>query len=211
VKDTFPDRQVSVEIITEAKKGAQRMSPMKPLNISYSIDPMSFEPKEEIIVRKLSQMRDAFKDQDAVDKILALEQDPKIVEVFMAPIAKEDGSLMVNINTVTIGGECYMTKGHIHSDPFLNPEIYVTMQGRGKLLLQTLEGDVHIGDLKPGGIYYIPSNWAHRCVNVGEEPLVYLGFFPASTERDYSFGKGDKRFKNRFFRQGEETKMIVDG
>lgn len=189
------------------------MSPMKPFSISYSVDPMSFKPKEEVIVRTLSQMRDAFKDQDAVDRLLEQEQDPKIVEVFMAPITKEEGSLMVNINTVypgTIGGEFYMTKGHIHSDPLHNPEIYVTMQGQGKLLLQTLEGEVHIGDLQSGSISYIPSNWAHRCINIGAEPLVYLGFFPANTERDYSFGKADKRFKNRFFRQGGEAKMILE-
>jgi len=183
--------------------------PIAPLSIRYTVDPMSFEPKEEIILRTLKQMRDAFVDKEAADEMLK-DGDTTIVEVFMAEIPNAEGELMVNINTVypgKVGDEYFMTKGHIHSDHVHNPEIYVTVRGKGKLLLQKLDGEVFVSDLEENVISYIPADCAHRCINTGDEPLTYLGFFPADTDRDYSFGKGDKRFKHIFVEEQGEPVM----
>ena len=32
---------------------------------------------------------------------------------------------------------------------------------------------------------YVPGNTAHRTVNTGDEPLVYLAVYPASAGHDY--------------------------
>ena len=168
-----------------------------PFTMQYTIDPLSFEPKEEIVRRTLSSMKDAYIDQIAVNEKLAKE-DPLIVQVFMAPVPAEKGFLMVNINSVypgKIGAEYFMTMGHIHDDPVGAPEVYVTMKGKGLLVLQAKDGRTHTAEMQPGMINYIPATFAHRCVNTSSnEPLVYIGVFPSSTKRDYSFTPSD--FKN---------------
>lgn len=168
-----------------------------PFSMDYSIDPLSFEPKEEIVRRTLSSMKDAYLDQGAVQEMLA-KDDPLIVQVFMAPVPAEKGFLMVNINAVypgKVGGEYFMTMGHIHDDPIGAPEVYITMKGKGWLVLQAKDGRTHVAEMQPGKINYIPATFAHRCVNIGRtDPLVYIGVFPSSTKRDYSFTPSD--FKN---------------
>ena len=84
--------------------------------------------------------------------------------------------------------------GHIHSSDTA-PEAYITLKGEGKLIMQTPDDDCFTGEIKVGKINYIPSGWAHRSVNTGKEELVFLGIYPAESERDYSFiGKGGKNF-----------------
>jgi hypothetical protein len=77
-----------------------KMASFLPLDIDFSLVPLDFSPKGEIITRTLSSMKDAFVDQEAAEKMLANGQDPLIVKVFMAEIPAEEGFLMVNINAV---------------------------------------------------------------------------------------------------------------
>lgn len=182
-----------------------------PFTMVYSIDPLSFEPKEEIVRRTLSSMKDAYLDQAAVAAMLAHE-DPLIVQVFMAPVPAEKGYLMVNINAVypgKVGSEYFMTMGHIHDDPVGAPEVYVTMKGQGKLVLQARDGRTHVADMLPGKINYIPAAFAHRCVNTGsQEPLVYIGVFPSATKRDYSFTPAN--FKQLVVEENRQIKIIAN-
>ena len=187
----------------------ENLADFKPLNIAFSIDPLSFEPKEEIILRKLSTMKGAFADQPSADAMLAHGEDPKIVEVYMAPIPHSEGFLMANINVVypgKIGDEYFMTKGHIHDDPQHAPEIYITIKGQGKLLMQNMAGEYSLLDMAEGIINYIPAPYAHRCINTGSQPLVYLGIFPADTERDYSFDS--KNFKKLVVERDGQVALV---
>lgn len=187
----------------------ETMASFKPFTIKFTIDPITFEPKEEIIKRTLSSMKAAYADQSAADALLSAGEDPTIVEVFMAPVPSGEGFLMANINMVfpgKVGDEYFMTKGHIHDDPLHSPEIYITVKGQGKLVLQNLEGEVNISDMSPETISYIPAPWAHRCVNTGNEPLVYLGVFPADTKRDYSFDS--KKFKKIVVERNGSVEII---
>ena len=171
----------------------------KPLDINYSESPPFFEPFDLVIDRCLSDMQDVFYDQDAVKRTLKA-QDPSIVKVWMARIPNEPGHLMSCMTVIhpgTIGDEFFMTKGHIHTDPVHDPEYYLTIRGQGRLLLQTMEGETSVSVMSPGILNYIPPGWAHRTVNTGEEDFVFLGFFPASAKRDYSFiGLGKENFLN---------------
>jgi glucose-6-phosphate isomerase, archaeal len=185
------------------------MSSFMPLDLNFSTDPLDFEPKGEIITRTLSSMKDAFVDQEAAEIMLSHNQNPLIVKVFMANIPAEEGFLMVNINAVypgKVGNEFFMTKGHIHNDPEHAPEVYITLRGNGKLVLQTKDGNFHISDMTPNKINFIPAPWAHRCVNVGDEPLIYLGVFPSDTERDYSFDS--RAFKKIIIEQAGKIAVI---
>jgi len=160
------------------------MEIFRPFNMQYSVDPPRFEPISEdlAIHRTLEQMSDVFVDQEAVAEILEREN-PTIARVYMAPYPGR------------VGEEYYMTKGHIHTDPISAPEIYITLKGQGKLVMQTREGETHVSEMVPGEINYIPSGWAHRTVNIGEGEFVFLGIFPSATKRDYSFiGLGKENF-----------------
>jgi glucose-6-phosphate isomerase len=173
------------------------MAAFAPVNVTYSIDPASFEPNDLVIERTLKDMGDAYYDQEAVSK--RLEKDnPTIIKVWMAPLPDKGGHLMPCMTVIypgKVGDEYYMTKGHFHIDPESAPEVYITLKGQGKLLLQTREGQVHVSDMVPGQLNYIPSEWAHRTVNTGDEEFVFLGVFPAAAERDYSFiGVGKENF-----------------
>ena len=188
----------------------ESMASIKPFNITYSVDPLAFEPKKEIILRSLSTMKEAFGDQDAAEAALARGEDPRIVEVYMAPVPHGEGFLMANINVVypgKVGTEYFMTKGHIHDDPDHAPEIYITVKGTGKLLMQNMAGDYSVLDMAEGLINYIPAPYAHRCINTGSQPLVYLGVFPADTERDYSF---DSRNFKKLVVERDGQAVLVD-
>ena len=187
----------------------ESMASIKPFNITYSIDPLAFEPKEEVILRSLSTMKEAFIDQTAAEAALARGEDPRIVEVYMAPVPHGEGFLMANINVVypgKVGMEYFMTKGHIHDDPDHAPEIYITVKGTGKLLMQNLAGEYSVLDMAEGLINYIPAPFAHRCINTGSQPLVYLGVFPADTERDYSFDS--KNFKKLVVERDGQAALV---
>ena len=188
------------------------MGYFEPFNISYSSDPVSFEPKELIISRSLSNMSDAFVDQEAVNRILN-KSDPEIIKVYMAPIPEKVGhimSLMTVIYPGTVGEECYMTKGHIHTNLEDAPEVYITIKGEGKLLLQTPEGDTRDMDMLPGQMNYIPSGWAHRAVNCGSDGLIFLGIYTAEAKRDYSFiGIGKENF-NKIIVKRDSKVCVID-
>ena len=39
--------------------------------------------------------------------------------------------------------------------------------------------------LQPNSVVYVPGHTAHRTMNTGDEPLVYLGVYPATAGHDY--------------------------
>jgi glucose-6-phosphate isomerase len=187
------------------------MATFQPININYQFNPPSFEPYELLIERSLEEMQDVFYDQQAVKNALD-KNNPQIVKVWMAPLPDEGGHLMSCMTVIypgTVGDEYFMTKGHIHTDRVNDPEYYMTIRGKGLLLLQTREGETHVSRMVPGTINYIPSEWAHRTVNTGDDEFVFLGFFPASAKRDYSFiGVGKENFHKVVVKQNEKTEVI---
>jgi glucose-6-phosphate isomerase len=108
----------------------------------------------------------------------------------------------------TIGDEYYMTKGHFHQD-LSAPEIYLTLSGRGILLMQTRDGQLEVHDMQPGSITYIPGEWAHRTINTGDEPLVFFGVWPVSAGHDYESIE-ESGFLRRVIR-GEAGPRLVPG
>ncbi len=137
-------------------------------------------------LRYLEDMRDMYQDQEAVAEVLRAKN-PLIYEVYEIPVPEEEGQL---IQCVTIihpgraGREYYMTKGHYHKKRE-RAEVYLCLSGHGYLLLQTEDGDSRALELEPGTAAYVPPNWAHRTVNVSDEPLVFYGVYPADAGHDY--------------------------
>lgn len=83
-----------------------------------------------------------------------------------------------------VGDESFMTRGHWHLKRDRG-ELVVVVSGRGKLLLMDDDSNAWTEDLTPGSTHYIDGSLAHRTVNDGDEPLVFLCAWPADCGHDY--------------------------
>lgn len=78
-----------------------------------------------------------------------------------------------------------MTKGHFHTRTN-QPELYFCVQGEGLAQMESREGDYHTAWWKPGAITHIPPQYAHRVVNTGSQPLIFLSSFHVAAGHDYN-------------------------
>jgi glucose-6-phosphate isomerase len=97
-----------------------------------------------------------------------------------------------------------MTKGHAHTAH--EGEVYVGLSGWGLLLLYSGE-EARWVEISPGRVGYIPPGWAHRTVNVGEEPFRFLAVYPGGAGHDYGFVE-ERGMGVRVFRSGEGYEVV---
>lgn len=138
------------------------------------------------VVRKFSDIASYFQDEQAPER-LARGEDPLLYEVYEYEQKNLRGDIKVALTCLypgQIGQEYYMTKGHFH-DPMDFAEVYVTHTGCGLLLLQDVDGKSEIVDMVPGRVNYITGGKAHRVINTGTEPLVFMGFYSALAGHSY--------------------------
>lgn len=139
------------------------------------------------VERRLSDLRGIFADADAFERALA-DDDPIVYSVQAIDSADGEGDLHYGIGSIApgrIGGEYYMTKGHLHA---WRPaaEVYIGLGGTGLMLLEDEQtGRSALHPLMRNGIVYVPGGTAHRTINTGSEPLIYLGVYPARAGHDY--------------------------
>jgi glucose-6-phosphate isomerase len=141
----------------------------------------------EVVSRRLSDMRGWYADSAAEAALLG--RNPLIYTVYFGYAVPDVEGQLGFCTTVMqpgkIGDEYYMTKGHYHAKAD-RAEIYYTLQGQGKLLLQTREGVTSVQNMLPGVICYIPAYQAHRTVNVGADNFVFLSVYPSDSGYDYA-------------------------
>ena len=146
-------------------------------------------PDVPCVERRLSDLRGYFADEAAFAAALAVG-DPVLYRVASVEAAQGEGQLHYGVGVIEpgrVGQEYYMTKGHLHA---FRPaaELYVGIRGRGVMLLEEEgSGASRLVPLEPHGLVYVPGHTAHRTVNTGDEPLVYLGVYPAQAGHDYAF------------------------
>lgn len=83
-----------------------------------------------------------------------------------------------------VGDEYHMTKGHFHEQR-ARSEVYIGLSGDGLLLMATEDGRHAVEPIREGSVSYIPGGWAHRSVNVGDEPLVFFAAYVGDAGHDY--------------------------
>lgn len=137
--------------------------------------------------RRLSDLRGSFRDAAAYAR--ALEGgDPLLYAVAAVEPAVGDGQLHYGLGILypgKIGDEYYLTKGHCHARRCA-AEVYVGLKGEGRMLLEDeTTGESRMVPLRADSVVYVPGHTAHRTANVGVEPLVYLGIYPADAGHDY--------------------------
>jgi len=137
--------------------------------------------------RYLSDLKGSFNDQAMFDAALSAG-DRLVYTVAAIEPAMGEGDLHYGLGVIfpgKIGDEYHLTKGHLHA---WRPaaEFYIGLRGSGMMLLEDEHStESRMVPLTPNGVVYVPGNTAHRTMNVGDEPLVYLGVYPARAGHDY--------------------------
>ena len=132
-------------------------------------------------------MADAYADQAAVAAVLASGDDPVIYTAYDAAVPHEAGHLLFRTTTInpgTVGSEFFMTKGHHHVRD--SAELYLGMSGEGSMLMESRDGDFAEEKLMASAAVYVPPGWAHRTVNTGAAPLVFLAVYFGDAGHDYT-------------------------
>lgn len=136
--------------------------------------------------RYLSQMKEMYCDQSAVDTALK-SGDPLIYEFHELGCPERAGDLAFGTTILypgKIGEEYYFTKGHFHTI-LDTAEVYYTLSGEGYMVMENPEGDCIEMPLTKGQAVYVPRRYAHRTVNTGTAPLVLFYTFAADAGHDY--------------------------
>jgi len=149
------------------------------------------------ITRHLSDLRGLFLDSTAFETAVG-DKDPVVYTVASIDFARGEGQLHCGLGVINpgrVGSEYYFTKGHLHSWKEA-AEFYIGLRGRGLMILEDEKsGESAVVDLLPNSTVYVPGHTAHRTVNTGDTPLVYIGVYPSQAGHDYS------SIENRNFRK----------
>jgi len=179
-----------------------------PVSVLFDFEKGDFSPKEKTVERHVSDLSMMFDDQDAVDA--AIEQgDPIIYEIFYHGFETSLSDMALGVTRIQpgkIGNEFYMTKGHFHAAED-QPEIYFCVKGNGYLLMEAKSGEFRAEEWKPGVISHIPPMWAHRVVNIGDEPLVFVASYHLAAGHDYE-PVIEKGFQKRVVEKNGEAVFI---
>ena len=149
-----------------------------PISVEFDFEKGEFAPFQSKAERKVSDLAMMFADGEAA-AALVKNGDPLVYEIFYYGFTTSVSDMALGVTRIqpgTIGGEYHMTKGHFH-EAHDQPEIYFCVKGEGYLLMETREGEFRADKWIKGTISHIPPMWAHRVVNTGNEPLVFVASY----------------------------------
>ena len=125
---------------------------------------------------------------DAVETERILEKEnPLVYEFYELGIPSHAGDLAFGTSITypgQVAGEYFMTKGHFH-EILETAEVYYCIQGHGMMMMENPEGQWDCQELKPGQALYVPKRFAHRSINIGDEPFITFFCFRADAGHDY--------------------------
>ena len=159
----------------------------------------------EHIVRHAAEMRGYYADEEALERLIAIRDNPVHYETFESPVPEEYGQVKFCISKLypgLVGDEFFMTKGHYHG-VLEAGEAYLSLKGQGLMMMKTSEGACRWEQFAPGRLVYVPPYWAHRSINTGEEPLISLCIYPGDAGHNYGDIKTGGFPKRVYRRSGE--------
>jgi glucose-6-phosphate isomerase len=140
-----------------------------------------------MVRRHLADLRGCFRDSAAYEQALT-QGNPLVYSVAAIEGFSGEGDLHYGLGLIhpgCIGDEYYLTKGHFHTWRAA-AELYIGLAGAGAMLLEDeATGMSELLPLEPQALVYVPGHTAHRTVNTGDVPLVYLGVYSARAGHDY--------------------------
>ena len=135
----------------------------------------------------LSDLAGLYRDGDAYDRALALDDGSAVYWVESSTVQKGEGALTIGISVLragSIGDEFAMTRGHLHRAA-QEAEMYYGLSGEGVMLLETVDGRSRAVPISAGVVVHVPGGWVHRSVNVGDETLTTLFCYATDAGQDY--------------------------
>ena len=141
----------------------------------------TIRPERRVVERRLSEMGKMFQEEPEG------RDDQVVYRVYAIPVPETNSEIQCSTTVLapgTVGHEYFMTKGHFHAVRD-RAEIYLGLSGEGRLVMATEDGEHVVEPIGPGTINYIPGGWAHRSVNVSEEPLVFFAAYVGDAGHDY--------------------------
>lgn len=181
-----------------------------PITVQYDFDLGEFSPKEKSVERKVSDLAVMFADKSA-SEIMIKEGDPIVYEIFYYGFKTSLSDMALGTTRIQagkVGDEYFMTKGHYHEAKD-QPEIYFCVKGQGYLLMQTHEGEFVSEPWQVGTISHIPPMWAHRVVNTGREPLVFVASYHLSAGHIYGPVE-EKGFKKLLVERNGKPEFVLN-
>ncbi len=157
-----------------------------PTSIQLDIHDGKFEPCLELEQRKVSDLAKMFSDKAAIEDILR-RGDRLVYEIRYYPFFTSNSDMALGTTIIfpgKVGNEYHMTKGHFHERED-QPEVYHCVQGEGVLQMMTREGEYVSAPWKADTITHIPPQYAHRVVNTGTFPLVFVAVFHVAAGHEY--------------------------
>jgi glucose-6-phosphate isomerase, archaeal len=158
------------------------MTNVEPFTTLLDLASGRLDPEADVTERRLSDMSGMY--LEAGDQ----DGDPLIYRVYGIPAPATTGNVLGSTTVIepgTVGREYFMTKGHFHEIRD-RAEIYLGLAGEGRLVMATEEGEHVVEPMRRGTVNYVPGGWAHRSVNVGDEPLVFFAAYVGDAGHDYA-------------------------
>lgn len=158
---------------------------VKPFALDFDLITGLSQTKEST-KRPLSKMKGMYAD-DAAFEAAVQNNDPLVYEYYELDVPETPGNLLFGTSILypgKVGNEYYMTKGHFHTI-LETGEVYYCLRGHGAMLMENPEGDWDIQYFTPGQAVYVPPRYAHRSINLGNEPLVTFYAYRADAGHDY--------------------------
>jgi len=181
-----------------------------PFSVQFDFNLGEFSPKEKTATRKVSDLAMMFHDKAAVDAGIKTN-DPLVYEIFYYGFKTSLSDMALGTTRIQVGkvgDEYYMTKGHYH-EAENQPEIYFCVKGEGYLLMETLEGEFQSERWTAGTISHIPPMWAHRVVNTGSTPLVFVASYHLAAGHIYGPIE-EKGFLKRVVERNGKPEFILN-
>jgi glucose-6-phosphate isomerase, archaeal len=178
---------------------------IQPFSVQLDLAEGVMADAHDRIARNASDMRGYYADEQALERLIELQGDPVHYETFESPVPEQYGHVRFCISKLypgTVGGECFMTKGHYHT-VLETGEIYLCLRGQGLMMMKLSDGTCRWESFMPGRMVYVPPYWAHRSINTGDEPLISLCIYPGDAGHNYGDIKTNGFPKRVFLREGQ--------
>ena len=155
---------------------------VEPFTAQLDLESGGIDPGLKVSDRTLGEMDGMY-----LEPVSASRADEVVYSVSEIPVPVSGSNLLSSTTVIRpglVGGEYHMTKGHYHAVRDRS-EIYLTLAGEGRLLMATEDGRHQLEPMRRGTANYVAGGWAHRSVNVGDEPLVFYAVYIADAGYDY--------------------------
>ena len=165
----------------------KRNSPL-PCTVAVAADTGIIPQATAHYQKRLSDLRGLFLDSADLERRIREENDPICYENYAFNQSRAEGDIFFGTTIIypgKVGSEYHLTRGHYHSKRD-RAETYQALSGSGLVLFEKDDGTTCSAELAPGKVTYVPPFWAHRSVNTGDAPLVFLWTCPVEAGHDYA-------------------------